>query len=372
MMDNGLIEKVEKSLQGLEGAFFDYQKVQNKKIDHLYKMFQRPDLGESVSNLNVSIQDPEFKNYIRRGELFSTKALTSSSGASGGFLTPPQFLERVSERLQVLSPMRAVARVTQIHSDSLDLVKDDGVADVGWVGDSDVIDETRTPDFHKIQIPTHVMYAKPRASQKLLDDAYVDLETWLVQKISEKMAAQENSAFTRGDGHGKPKGFLSEPCVPIGHGNTEKIECVFTGHDGEFSGSDIFIDAINSLPTRYLGNAVWMMTRSAIAKIRMLKNSSTGHYLWQPGLTESAPQTLLGYPIIINDDMPTLSGGVPSNAAVFGNFYEAYQIVDRQEMSVLRDPYSSKPFVEFYTTKRVGGALIDANALRIIRASKEA
>jgi HK97 family phage major capsid protein len=243
---------------------------------------------------------------------------------------------------------------------------------VGWANEKADFEETSTPEFNKIHIPTHIMYAKPRASQNLLDDAHIDLESWLIQKVSEKMAAQENAAFTKGDGLGKPKGFLSENCVPLGQGNYEKIECILTGGDCDLNSGDTLIEVINSLPTKYLNGAVWMMSRSALSRIRMMKNASTGHYLWQPGLTENAPQTLLGYPIVINDDMPTLTSGMPCNFAAFGNFYEAYQIVDRQEINVLRDPYSAKPFVEFYATKRVGGSLIDARALKVVRASGEA
>jgi HK97 family phage major capsid protein len=364
------VEKVEKSLQNLEGAFVEHQKKQNKKIDHLYKVLQRPSFGEDTQCFLP--EDREFKHYITKVEVLQTKALTNHTGASGGFVIPPQFSERISERLQNLSPVRSVARVMQIQADSLELLKDEGAADVGWVNESSNIDETSTPEFNKIHIPTHIMYAKPRASQNLLDDAYVDLESWLVQKISEKMAIQENAAFTKGDGKGKPKGFLSESCVPIGQGTAEKIESLLTGKNGDLNNSDTLIETINSLPTRYLAGAVWMMSRSALSAIRVMKNSSTGHYLWQPGLTENSPQTLLGYPVVINDDMPNLTSGTPSNFAVFGNFYEAYQIVDRQEMNVLRDPYSAKPFVEFYTTKRVGGCLIDARALKVVRASEEA
>jgi HK97 family phage major capsid protein len=266
--------------------------------------------------------------------------------------------------------MRSVSRVTAISTDALELLQEKGSADVGWVAETAERPETGTPELQKVRIPVHQIYAKPRASQKLLDDASVDIETWLAQKIAEKMTLTENAAFINGDGNGKPKGFLAYDTVEVGKGEWGKFEAVVSKENDALTDGDVLLEAFHALKAPYLRDASWLMARSALAAIRKLKGGD-GHYLWQPRMSEGTPSTLLGYPVVVTDDMPALQAGRPSVAVAFGNFREAYQIVDRAGLHVLRDPFSAKPYVEFYATKRVGGDVINFDALKFINFAKD-
>lgn len=358
------IEKVDKTLTNLEASFKAFQDSQEKRIQHIYKSNQRPilELQEYQSSQNRG-----FLDYLKSGhEGFEQKALASDPGRIGGYLIPETVVEKISQGMQQTSSLRSLARITTISGDTLELLLDKGSADVGWVSELAERPETGTPEFEKVRISVHQIYAKPRASQKILDDARIDVENWLVGKVAEKMAASENSAFIHGDGDNKPKGFLSYPLVDVGAGEWGKIESVTSGADGKFVKPDVLLDALNVMKPQYLHGAVWLMSRSALASIRKLKDG-WDHYIWQPSLTAGSPSTLFGYPVIVNDEMPSLIDGKESTSIVFANFHEAYQIVDRESMHVLRDPYSSKPYVEFYVTKRVGGDVINFDAIKAIQ-----
>lgn len=361
------IEKVDQTLSNLEASFKAFQDNQEKKIQQLYKSNQRPVLESQDIQ---SHKNQGFIDYLKSGhEGFGQKALTSHPGNIGGFLIPDPVIERISQSMQQTSSLRSLARVTTISSDTLELLLDKGSSDVGWVSELADRPETDTPELAKVKISVHQIYAKPRASQKILDDARIDVENWLVGKVSEKMAMSENAAFINGDGDNKPKGFLSYELVPVGDGEWGKIESLKMNVGDKFA-TDVLLDAINAMKPQYLHGAVWLMSRSALTAVRKIKEEF-GQYLWQSGLTAGAPSTLLGYPVIINDEMPALSDEKASTSIVFANFHEAYQIVDRASMHVLRDPYSAKPYVEFYVTKRVGGDVINFDAIKAIQFSKE-
>lgn len=307
-----------------------------------------------------------FFSYIRKGmEGFEQKALSSLNDASGGYLIPSSTLDKIHASLVEASPVRSLARVTGISTDALELLQEKGAADVGWVAETAERPETKTPELQKIRIPVHQIYAKPRASQKLLDDTSVDIETWLAQKITEKMALSENAAFITGDGNGKPKGFLAYERVELGQGEWGKFEAVFSKATGALTDGDILVEVFHALKAQYLNGATWLMSRSALAAIRKMKDKNH-QYLWQPSMREGTPATLLGCPVVVADDMPALEEKKAATAIAFGNFREAYQIVDRAGLHVLRDPFSAKPYVEFYATKRVGGDVTNFDALKFI------
>lgn len=203
----------------------------------------------------------------------------------------------------------------------------------------------------------------------MLDDASIDLETWLVNKIADRIADVENQAFVSGNGNHKPKGFMDYPTVAVGQGQWGRLEEIKTGHDGVLDDTDILIKTFHTLKPQYLKDAVWLMSRSAIASVRLLKDQQ-GQYLWQPGLMAGTTSTLLGHPVIICDDMPPLVQGTASKSIAFGNWQEGYQIVDRANITLLRDPYSAKPYVEFYVTKRVGGDVINFDAIKLINCAQ--
>jgi HK97 family phage major capsid protein len=343
------------------------EKAQNR-LSRLETAAKRPQLGGTIE-----MDTPDkvaFFSYLRKGmEGIEQKSLTSLNDASGGYLIPPSMLDKIHSSMIVTSPMRSISRVTSISTDALELLQEKGAADVGWVAETAERPETQTPELRKIRIPVHQIYAKPRASQKLLDDSSVDIESWLAQKISEKMTLTENAAFINGDGNGKPKGFLTYGLAELGKAEWGKFEAVPSKTQDALKDGDVLMDTYHALKAQYLQGAVWLMARSALASIRKLKGQNL-HYLWQPSMIEGTPSTLLGCPVVIADDMPGLDEKRPATAIAFGNFREAYQIVDRAGLHVLRDPFSAKPYVEFYATKRVGGDVINFDALKLIHFSR--
>jgi HK97 family phage major capsid protein len=313
-----------------------------------------------------------FGEYIRKGnDGFLKKALSDKEGSCGECFVPREIALRINERLTLLSPMRAISRVITISSNSVDLLVDSQMPDAGWVARNDEErEETDHPEVQKIKIPVHEIYAKPKVSQKLLDDSQIDMEEWLTTKVAEKIAALENDAFVNGSGHERPLGFLKVDSEDKEKRNFGKLQHFYSGGAGKFEDADnavdLLVNMVCSLKPIYVKNAKWIMSRSALAEIRKLKNGD-GVCLWQPSLSKATPSTLLGYPVIIDDDMPALLEGTESTSVAFGDFYSGYQIVDRQGLKILRDPYTSKPFVEFYATKRTGGAVVDFDAIKLLK-----
>lgn len=351
-----IYEKIESSLAKIEETI-DLSKKKHR--DHLKT--QRP-FFEPVQE--GSYQDKNFIHYLKKGDFsLETKALTSS-GETGGMFMPPKIKELIFDQLEGLSPIRRFARVSTITGEGLEVLTEKKKADAGWIGEEEQAAETETPELHCIRIDTHQIYAKPKITQKLLDDSAIDLEGWLMSKVAEKISTLENTAFLHGDGDHKPKGILSYPRVPVGHKEWGKFETIKTGSKGELKTCEPLLQAVSALKGRFMGKAVWMMSHTAMAEIQKLKER--GRFLWQAGLSEKAPATLLGYPVVICDEMPALISGKNSTPIIFGDFSKAYQIVDRQGIHILRDPYTAKPYVEFYVTKRVGGDVINFDALKII------
>ena len=318
-----------------------------------------------------------FDQFLRYGNadqtlLFSSsntlekKSLTGGS-APGSLLIPYDVQTRLGHLLGGQSFLRSLANQTSIQGDELELVIDDIGAMVGWVGETVDRDETNTPHLTKKIIPVHEIYAKPKASQRLLDDSTVDIQEWILNHVAHQMAVSENEAFLRGNGRDKPTGILHYDLTPASMPKINHINTLYTGNPGIITCADILVEATMTLPSKYLAGAVWLVSRSALAQLRLLKDVSTGRYLWQPALAQDAPSTLFGFNVIINDAMDCLDKERANTPILFGNFYMGYQIVDRQGIQVLRDPYSAKPYVEFYTTKRVGGDVIDTNAFVAIR-----
>lgn len=315
-----------------------------------------------------------FMDYVRKGLDASLldieqKSLSTSPDRDGGYLVPSHLHDRLYATLQSSSVMRELATVREISSSALELLIDKDAADVGWVSEKQERPETKTPELAKIRINVHEMYAKPRATQKLLDDASLNVEDWLSQKIAHKMALMENAAFITGDGDNKPKGILAYETVSKAQWEWGKLEDIKTGVNGKFEvGHEVstLLDLFHALKPQYLPGASWLMSRVAQGVLRKLQDPGSHQYLWQPPLAGTPNPTLLGYPIVISDDMPTLTANQPSKSLLFGNFKEGYHIVDRTGIRVLRDPYSAKPYVEFYTTRRVGGEVLNFEALKVL------
>jgi HK97 family phage major capsid protein len=324
------------------------------------KAYDRPRFETKAEPL-----DGDFRHYLVTGERsFTQKGLTSQT--AGGAAVPPEFMSRLHESTFKHTPMRRVSRVCEITGESLELITSHGEGGCGWSNELDLSVETEMPTLNRLTIPLNTLYAKPRISQRLLDESFMNVEDWVMDKIAADMSSIENKAFTQGDGAGKPKGFLNHAKKARGAGDTDRVECFETGTEGAIIDADVLINMITALKPLYLHGAVWMMPRSTLAAIRQLKESTTGQYIWQPGLTNAMGDTLLGYPIVLNDDMPTLEPSKASYSLAFGNFYQGYQIIERPEVHILRDPYSAKPYVEFYITKRVGGSVVCPDAIKFL------
>jgi HK97 family phage major capsid protein len=328
--------------------------------------------GEAVPSFNAAGMDAyksAFDKFVRKGEEIMSvderKALSVGTDPDGGYVVNPDLSGRIVMRVFETSPMRAYASIQVISSDALEGLFDLNQASSGWVGEEDSRPETNTPALGKWRIPVHELYAKPKATQKLLDDASINMEAWLASKVAEKFARDEANAFVVGDGSNKPRGFLTYSTGTTLPGTIEQFP---TGVSGAYAaapnGGDVLINALYGLKAQYRANATWFMNRATLTATRKVKDSD-GAYLWSPGIAAGQPATLLGYPVASFEDMPDPAAS--SLSVAVGDMREAYQIVDRLGIRTLRDPYSAKPYVEFYTTKRVGGDVVNFEAIKLVR-----
>lgn len=304
-----------------------------------------------------------FVRYIRKGhdeglQELSAKALSVNSDPDGGYVVTPQMSAQMTKIIYETSPIRQIASVETITSDSLDIIDDVDEASGSWVGEAASRSDTDTPQFGKRNIPTHELYAQPKATQKLIDDGAVDIESWLAGKIAEIFSRKQNTAFVSGSGVLQPRGFLTYAA-----GTTwGKIEQVASGSSGAVT-ADGLITLFYSLKSEYMRNSTFLMNRSVVGSVRKLKETSTDNYLWQPGLAAGQPDMLLGVPLMMATDMPVAAAD--SLSVAVGDFKRAYQIVDRIGIRTLRDPFTEKPFVKFYSTVRVGGDVVNFEAIKL-------
>ena len=317
-----------------------------------------------------------FVDFMRKGRNadalrdYETKAMNVGTDPSGGYLVPVDASGRIVQKIFDTTPMRQIANVVSISTDTIEGAIDRNETDAGWVSEtaSRSTDST-TPDVGKWKIEVHELYSEPKITQKLLDDAQVDVGAWLEAKIADKMARVQNAAFVSGNGVGKPRGFTTYSTAATADSSRswQVFEHVATGNNGDFASSapaDKLIEATVALHPGYRGGARWVMPRAVVSKIRKFKADVYG-YLWQPGLQAGAPSTLLGYPVTESEDMPTLATG--SLSLAFGNFNVGYQIVDRFGIRILRDALTAKGWIKFYSTLRVGGDVTNFDAIKFVK-----
>jgi HK97 family phage major capsid protein len=313
------------------------------------------------------------EGYLRKGLEgdFESKRLSVGIAGEGGLAVPLEIDARIEATLKQISPVRAISDVVKVGTASYrKLVAIGGVAS-GWVAENAGRPETATPLFSEIAPPMGEIYANPAATQPMLDDAMFDVEAWLANEIATEFARAEGVAFVTGSGVAQPKGFLTYPVAtttdatrPFG-----TLQYVASGAAGAFIGTnpaDRLIDMVHALRAPYRQGASWVMNSNTLGVIRKFKDT-TGDFIWRPGLQEGEAATLLGYPVVEVDAMPDIAAN--SLSIGFGQFRSAYVIAERGETAVLRDPYSNKPFVHFYATRRVGGALVNSEALKLMRFS---
>lgn len=313
-----------------------------------------------------------FDAFIRRGDRViddnEIKALSIGSDPDGGYTVHPDMNGRIVKRVFDTSPMRAYASIQVISTDALEGIHDTDEASAGWVSETGSRASTNTPQITKWRIPVHEVYANAPATQQLLDDSEVNIEAWLSDKVADKFARMEATAFVSGNGVGRPRGFTTySDWTTAGTFEVGAIEQFDTGVNGDFAadpnGGDALLDALYGLKQFYRNNATWFANRSTFKEVRKLKDSN-GAYIWTPGIAAGQPASLLGYPVAVFEDMPDMATGSLSMAV--GDMRSAYQIVDRMGIRTLRDPYTNKPYVQFYSTKRVGGDVVDFDALKIV------
>lgn len=299
------------------------------------------------------------------------KAMSAGSDPDGGYLLPHATQGSTLAKIYEQSVMRQLATVQTISTNDIEGLLDNDEASAGWVSELGTRSDTSTPQVGKWRIEAHEMYAMPKVSQRILDDAATNVEAWLSGKIADKFARVEGTAFWTGTGVGQPKGLASYDTAATADSSRSwgTFEHVVTGANGAFHTTqfDPVVNLIGALKDQYLGNASFCMRRSVRTAARLLKESTTNRYLWEPGMQIGSPERLMGYPVRVDEYMPALATG--SLSLAFGDFKQAYLIVDRMGMRTLRDPYTAKPYVVFYTTKRTGGGAQNTECLKFLKFS---
>ena len=370
-MTDGVIDTLDARLDAVvQGERIEAMESEMAALKGALLAQQRPVLdgvkGGAVDPARANFVD----RYLRQGHEVGVelKSFSGASGATGGYAVPREIDQLIGATLKGISPIRGVANVVRTGTAGYrKLVSAGGVAS-GWASETGARGETGTPTFNEIAPPSGELYANPAASQAMLDDAQFDVEGWLAGEIAREFAVAEGAAFVNGNGVNKPKGFLTytttaEVDAVRAFGS---LQYVASGAAGAFAASpqDRLIELVQSLRSPYRQGAVFVMNSATLSVIRKMKTSD-GAFLWQAGLAAGQPATLLGYPVVEAEDMPDISAG--SLSIAFGNFQAGYVIAERSDTSILRDPFSNKPFVHFYAVKRIGGAVANSEAIKLMK-----
>lgn len=315
-----------------------------------------------------------FDAYLRsgdddglRGLALEGKGLNTAVNSEGGYLVDPQTSARIQGALTAASSLRAVANVVQVEAGQYDVLVDHGDTGFGWSSEAVLDAGTQVGALDRIQIRLHELSAMPRASQRLLEDAAFDVEGWLAERIAERFARAEAAAFILGDGDDKPRGILDHDIEPDAGAEWGELGYVATGAAGDFDATnpaDALVDLVYALGAGYRANAAFVMNSKTAGAVRKMKDSE-GRFLWSDSLAAAEPARLMGYPVLIAEDMPDIAAG--AHAIAFGDFHAGYTIAERPDLRVLRDPFSAKPNVLFYATKRVGGDVTDFRAIKLLK-----
>jgi HK97 family phage major capsid protein len=342
-------------------------------VDELALKSSRPHLGGPAPRSGVTLQHKAaFEAYVRKGEVgtlpdLESKALSVGSDPDGGYLVPDELERSINRAVQNISPIRAIAGIRQVSGSVYKKPFAITGAETGWIGETAARPETDTPTLAELAFPTMELYAMPAASSSLLDDSAVNIDEWIAEEVRDAFAQQEGTAFVTGNGTNKPRGFLDYTKVDNASWSWGNIGFIKTGVDGAFPSSnpgDKLIDLVYAVKSGYRANGTFVFNRATQAVIRKMKDGD-GNYLWQPAAKAGDASMLMGFPVAESEDMPTIATN--SYSAAFGDFRRGYLIVDRVGIRVLRDPYSSKPYVLFYTTKRVGGGVQDFDAIKLLK-----
>lgn len=374
-----LTQEVTEALSGFLREFRGFQdvvKVKFKQTEERMTMLDRkthrtarPHLA--AANTAEAPHHKAFGGYIRTGDdsalgglLPESKALSTAVNSDGGYLVDPQTADTVKSVLQSTASIRAVATVVSVEATSFDVLIDHSDTGAGWATESDPTVESGTPVIDRITIALHELSALPKASQRLLDDSAFDIEGWLAGRIADKFSRAEAAAFISGNGVDKPTGILTHTTVENSSWSWGSLGYVASGEVGGIGDGDAIIDLVYALGAQYRANASFVMNSKTAGLVRKLKDAD-GRFLWSDGLAAGEPARLLGYPVLIAEDMP--DAAADSLSLAFGDFAAGYTIAERPDLRVLRDPFSAKPHVLFYATKRVGGDVSDFAAIKLLK-----
>jgi HK97 family phage major capsid protein len=344
------------------------------RLDALLLKSRRPHMGQNEASLDASTVQHKaaFDAYVRTGEVSSLKqlegkALSSSSGPDGGYLVPVPSERELLRRLAMISPIRSLATVREISGSQLKKAFSTTGPVAGWAGETLARPQTNSQILADMTFPAMELYAMPSATQTLLDDGAIDIEQWVADEVETVFAEKEGQAFIAGDGIDKPKGILGYTNVANSSWTWGNMGYLATGVAGAFAAanpSDILINLAYAVKGGYRQNGTFVMNRETQATIRRFKDGQ-GNYIWQPPASIGATASLMNFPVVEAEDMPAMAAN--SFSVAFGDFRRGYLVVDRIGVRILRDPYSAKPYVLFYTTKRVGGGIQDFDAIKLLK-----
>lgn len=349
--------------------------TQKGRLDGLVARSARPELSAGSAAFGGPLdleRRSAFLSYMRSGSegrlaRLEEKAMSADTGSAGGYVVTPSIETEIGRRLAALSPIRSIATVQTVSVGTYRKPFAVTGPTAGWSAETASRAETAAPVLSELSFPAMELYAMPSATQTLLDDAAVDIESWLAEEIELAFATQEGAAFVAGNGTTQPKGFLAADTALESAWAWGKLGYTVTGVSAAFAASrpsDGLVDLVYTLKAGYRQNASFVMNRKTQSAIRKFKDDN-GNYLWQPPATAGAPASLVGFPLIEAEDMPDIAAD--SLSIAFGDFRRGYLVVDRLGTRVMRDPYSAKPYVLFYTTKRVGGGIQDYDAIKLMK-----
>lgn len=348
-------EKVER----INAAVGDLQKA----VDDMAVKIAAAQLGGAGSKVKDKEYTDSFRAHFRSGAVQAS--LNKGADAEGGYLAPVEWDRTVTDKLVQVSAMRQIASVQQISGAGFKKLFNSRGTGSGWVGETAARPETTTPTLGSLSYATGELYANPAATQQMLDDAEVNLEQWIANEVELEFSYQEGIAFISGNGTNKPNGLLT---YATGAANAAAhpwgAVLVNTAAAAAAVTTDEIIDLTYAIPQEYTAEARFLMNRGTQARIRKLKDGQ-GNYIWQPSFQAGQPAMIAGYPVTEMPAMPNMAASAIPIA--FGDFRRGYLVIDRVGLRVLRDPYTNKPFVHFYTTKRVGGGLLNPEPLRFLK-----
>ena len=358
------------------------------KDDIAKRMTEMGSLIDAIDRKNVDVRRPglatateaelphakAFSAYVRHGDETALRALSlegkglnTQTLTEGGYLVDIDTSDRIQSVLRSGSSIRALSKVVQVEAGSYDVLIDHNDIGAGWQDETGSVTETQAMIVDRISIPLHELSASPTASQRILDDSAFDIEQWLADRVAEKFLRSESDAFVNGDGVNKPSGFLTKTLVDNASWQWGEIGYVTTGTAGDFDANnpgDALIDLVYSLNAEYRAGSAFIMNSKTAGEVRKMKDNQ-GRFLWMEGLHAAQPPLLVGYPVMVVEDMPDIA--TDSHAIAFGNFEKGYTIAERPDLRILRDPYSAKPNIMFYATKRVGGDVSDFAAIKTLK-----